>query len=222
MRLVVLGLALITCIVTSGSSQGALLPLRNTDLTVTVPGASPWTGTFTSAPFTPGPITSFTPVVMTSTPSTYGTIFGTTAGVQNGWLSNDANGLANTPVGTYTFSQTFTAAANDFVNIKFEMLHDNNAKVLLNGVELYSSPDSVGYQLPPDYVEFYSAAQVGLNTLSFVVVNEAAQGVNPVGLSVLFDAQRTFIENNPVPEPATMGMWALGLGAFGLIRRRRK
>jgi hypothetical protein len=214
MRLLALGLVFLSCFAMSDATRGALLPLINTTTSVG------WTGSFNPSPFSVGPTTSFTPVVMTSTPSSYGTIFGTSGGVQNGWLSNDANGLANTPVGTYTFTQTFIGGPLDVVNIKFDMLHDNDAQVFLNGELVYSSPDIVGYTLPPDAVQFSRSAVLGTNTLSFVVVNEAATGVNPVGLSVNFDAQNTTI--NPVPEPATVGLWALGMGAFGIIRRRRK
>jgi len=61
----------------------------------------------------------------------------------------------------------------------------------------------------------------GLNQLTFVVYNTATNSSNtgnPTGLRVEFDPQLSKV--TPVPAPAALGLFALGLPVFGLLRRR--
>lgn len=214
MRVLVLGLALIFGALCTSTGSAALLPLKNT----TLGNESSWSGSFTPLV---GATTSFSPKVMTSTPAPYGTLFGTVGGVQQGWLSNDQNGLANTPLGTYTFTQSFTnLLPSQIVSIKFDMLHDNNAVVKFNGNTVFTSSETIGYTLPADTVSFSAAALVGLNSLEFILQNTASLGtINPVGLTVKFDEQNTQI--NPIPEPASLCLWG-SLTALGLIGAKRR
>jgi hypothetical protein len=217
MKMLVVGLSFLSALVFGASSHAALLNLQSTNVSPTVwkvagPSASmPADGAFVTAS------------IMNPTPDGYGSLFGTVGGVQQGWISNNTNGLANTPVGTYYFRQEFTnALPSQIVSIKFDMLHDNNAVVLFNGSTVYTSPELTGYQLPGDTVSFSAAALVGVNKLDFILQNTASLGsINPVGLSVKFDAQNTQI--NPIPEPASLALWG-SLTTLGLVgaRRRRK
>ena len=145
-----------------------------------------WTVQSPGSPATPGA------VLMTSTPSTYGSLFGFTSGVANGWLSNNANGLVSAPVGPYIFRQTF------------------------NGFTVHTSAEEVGYAVP-DTFAFVRPTQAGLNTLEIEVQNFAGLGqINPVGVSLRVNSSRL----EPIPEPASIVLWACA-GGLGLLVRRR-
>jgi hypothetical protein len=169
-----------------------------------------WTVQSPGNPATPGA------VLMTSTPSTYGSLFGFTSGVANGWLSNNANGLTSSTLGPYFFRQTFNAVGGDNISANLTMLHDNGAVVRFNGFTVHTSAEEVGYAVP-DTFAFVRPTQAGINTLEIEVQNFAGLGqINPVGVSLRVNSSRL----EPIPEPASIVLWACA-GGLGLLVRRR-
>ncbi|MEG8039374.1 PEPxxWA-CTERM sorting domain-containing protein [Sphingomonas sp. LR60] len=129
------------------------------------------------------------------------------------WVSTSAN-AASSP-GWFSYSNTFSAAADDVLNFDFAA-DDKLSRVLLNGVE-------VGATLSNSYRSFSSGSvsglAAGLNTLTFVISNNSPgqnANINPSGFR--FQTASTAA----VPEPATWMMLMAGFGVIGYTARSRR
>lgn len=131
------------------------------------------------------------------------------------WVANDSAGRWITPgdvtcetaPGQYTYELTFDIGdwnPNGLI-ITGRFATDNGGTILLNGNP--TGINSAGYDT---WMSFTLAGgfQPGLNTLSFVVT-DGGGAANPTGLRV------EFLSAQMVPEPASMGL--LALGSLGLI-----
>lgn len=130
-------------------------------------------------------------------------------------LENQGASLDPVVDGTYTWSLSFNLAGFDATTASFsgKFAADNSAVVKLNGVLIGSANSFASYSN-------FSAASgfnSGLNTLDFVVTNDAQNSGNPTGLRVEFTASNV----TAVPEPETYAMLLAGLGLMGAISRRR-
>ena len=78
---------------------------------------------------------------------------------------------------------------------------------------------SGGYTSWTNFTITQSLLQSGLNTIAFVVLNNTENPQQyPTGLRVEF----TTATASPVPLPASLLLFASGLGAIGLYSRRKK
>ncbi len=191
-------------------ANAALLGLNNT-------GGAGW-----SVSGTNGAGVGLTPVTLGNNP-TWGTLGGGSL-----WFSTGANMLtASSPLGTYSYTTTFSVASPNVVDLRFRFLNDNSITVTIESLEKGVRPLFTGgnnFSGPPTPVTVAQSdiSFIGLNTLRFSVVNEplppiAAGSPNPVGLNVQFIAQSADI----VPEPSSIALWG-GLCGLGLVFRLRR
>jgi hypothetical protein len=145
------------------------------------------------------------------------------------WVANGPNsnwigprtdaGVGNLP-GTYIYETTFDLTGLDPATSMITGIWttDNNGlDILLNGVSLgYTTPYDAFSALDSTHYAFTinGGFVPGINTLDFVVFNEADAPPNPTGLRVELSGR------DGVPEPATLGLVGLGLLGVGLLRRR--
>lgn len=148
--------------------------------------------------------------------------------VGSAWLENTSVSKWITPTrlqdqtfdananGTYTYTLTFDLTGYNASTAMFSgrMAADNGVAIMLNTSSLggpggYSSWTSFGAN---------SGFVSGVNTLKFIVTNDAQAGGNPTGLRV------EFLESQvaAVPEPETYAMLLGGLAMLGAVARRRK
>lgn len=138
------------------------------------------------------------------------------APTQNAGTSYD-----KTAPGLYMFSLTFdlTGFIPGSASFTGRFLSDNRVTdVLLNGSSIVGPGSGFG---AGDWDPLASTGGTflgGVNTLSFMVQNDALKAGNPLGLRVEFLTSSVAV----VPEPATWGMMILGFGAIGGAMRRRK
>lgn len=135
------------------------------------------------------------------------------------WITPAADGNANQPVTTVTYSTVFTLS-NIATVAKFtgNFWSDNRVvSILLNGVAIYTNNNATASQYAGTGTTLNQWANVGAgaNTLVFNVENYTGASGNPAGLRVagLMSA---------VPEPGTWMLMMLGLGAVGFSMRRRQ
>ena len=118
---------------------------------------------------------------------------------------------------TYQFSLPSWEASwlNNNGGILGRWSSDNNSRALWNGVEVSQLPGEFAFR---EWRNFnLGNINPGLNTLTFLVRNQAYEGFNPTGLRVEFTTDPAGIP--PVPEPFTM---ALGAGALALAAARKR
>ena len=118
--------------------------------------------------------------------------------------------------GVYHFTLRFDLSGTNPNSASFSARFsaDNAAAVMLNGEQIATG---VGYT---QWSSFAASAGFvpGINTLDFVVTNDAQNGGNPFGLRVEFLSSNV----NAVPEPGSLTMLLAGLGMLGMVGRRRR
>ena len=138
------------------------------------------------------------------------------------WVADDSFsawiGLASTSsvgaVGTYTYQESFDLTAYDpsTAQVTGQLAGDNTVEVFLNSVDTGLGSTTFASFTP---FTISSGFQAGINTLSFVVVNQGTDP-NPTGLRVEIDSATADV----APEPASIGFMGLGLAALGILGRR--
>lgn len=135
------------------------------------------------------------------------------------WIGPLANGSQTSPVGLYRYIYTIDLSAYDSSTaiISGRWSTDNDAVMMLNLNGVSSTPSSAFQGWTPFTLSqgFVS----GVNTLEFLVTNGAGTSGNPTGLRVEF--LRGEASSAPVPEPMSMMLAGLGLGAVARLRGRR-
>jgi hypothetical protein len=133
------------------------------------------------------------------------------------WLTPFANeALSLDPVlnGVYKWSLTFDLTGYDtsvgFINGRWAA--DNFGSVWLNGQQIGVS---AGYNNWSNFAASNLLFNSGLNTLEFIVTNEAQASGNPTGVRVEFTSSE-------VPEPGSLALLLGGLGLLGIATRRRQ
>jgi hypothetical protein len=114
------------------------------------------------------------------------------------------------PVGSYHYSLSF---ADPLVPVAIQWSSDNDATFSLNSTPL-STTGSTGYSSLVSFLIPAASFQGGLNFFDVFVQNDPCDGcANPTGLLVSVSA---------TPLPAALPLFATGLGALGLLARRKK
>lgn len=143
------------------------------------------------------------------------------------WLANDAVSKWITPTavqdqsldpssdGIYTYTLTFDLSGYNPASALFSgrMAADNSVEVRLNN----NSIGSWNYFTSWGSFSANSGFVAGVNTLEFIVTNQAQGSGNPTGLRVEFLNSSV----NAVPEPATYAMLLGGMALMGAVARRR-
>jgi hypothetical protein len=175
---------------------------------------------------TSSPSGAATPVVATTIPSVY---VANSATAQ--WIAPSANQCFGDPwcgggdlPGTYTYETTFDLTGLDASTavITGEYASDNTAAIWLNGVDLLTP--SSGFATPTAFT-INSGFLAGVNTLQFIVVNDAGgtvtwdgpNGENPTGLYVNI----TSTYARPIPEPNSLLFFGTGVLVVGMAIRKR-
>lgn len=143
------------------------------------------------------------------------------------WIAPQANGSANDPAGTYDYVQTFTLTNNDILNtgeIKLQFAGDNSGLVYFNGTLIGStSGGSSGYAAFSPVFTITSGFQDGINTLLFVITNNAGAGTPPGGTPTGLNVSVIQDTIDTVPEPSAIAAFSIaGLMLGGLILRGRR
>ena len=150
------------------------------------------------------------------------------------WMANDGtsswiaprpaylqDGTTDDTVGNWVFQTTFdlTGLVPSTAQISGRWMADNqgidmylNSTILSNSTPLNTFNTWTLFALPQG-----SGFISGLNTLTFVVRNDAGVLGNPVGLRVEMSGTA-----NGVPEPATLALLGAGMLCLGMISRRKK
>jgi hypothetical protein len=131
------------------------------------------------------------------------------------WIGPNTSTLAG-PVGNYDYRTTFDLTGFDSTSAILSFIwatDDSGQNVLING-------HATGLSAP--FANFSGAESItsgfvaGINTLDFIVNNTGG----PTGLRV--EISGTANAGTSVPEPASLLLVALSMGALGLSRRNRK
>jgi hypothetical protein len=130
-------------------------------------------------------------------------------------FADQATSLDPTSAGTYDFHLSFTVTGDaSTAALLGRFAVDNSATIVLNGQTIGSGGGITSW------TDFSASAGFvsGVNSLDFIVYNNAQSVGNPMGLRVEFTPQDVAAA---VPEPATYGMLLAGLCSVGLAARRR-
>jgi hypothetical protein len=142
------------------------------------------------------------------------------------WVGDDSistwirpnNSLVTDPEGMYDFRTTFNMTGLDLASAVLlgRWATDNpGIDILINGV-------STGIGDPGEFVAWSNTFTIGggfvagVNTLDFIVQNGSGSVGNPTGLRVEISGSA-----NAIPEPVSFVLLGAGLGALGMLRRRK-
>ncbi len=138
------------------------------------------------------------------------------------WLTptqNQGDSLDPSTDGVYTWSTTFDLTGFDASTATFsaQFAADNSAIAYLNGTQIGTAN---GFASWSAFSATSSNFVAGVNTLTFVLTNQAQGSGNPTGLRVEFlSSDVTAVAT--VPEPSEYALMIAGLGLMGLIARRK-
>jgi hypothetical protein len=133
------------------------------------------------------------------------------------WIGPESPEVNDTP-GAYTYQETFDLTGYNLASVVLTGAFgaDNSATVALNGSGTLATSSGftslTGFTISTGFV-------AGLNTITFVVTNDAGGTGNPTGLMVNLSGTGTL---NAVPEPASWVFVGLGFAAFGFLSFRRR
>ncbi|WAC74012.1 PEP-CTERM sorting domain-containing protein [Roseateles sp. SL47] len=127
-----------------------------------------------------------------------------------------------------TWSLSFDLTGYDIssASITGRWASDNSGVLLLNG-QAISTIEGNGYTGWTDFSSITSYFTTGVNTLSFVVTDDANSVYNYTGVRVEFASAvanalpSTTPLTSPVPEPQTYALMIAGIAALGFLARRR-
>ncbi|MBB3194948.1 PEP-CTERM sorting domain-containing protein [Roseateles terrae] len=144
-------------------------------------------------------------------------------------LSNDQQtnySSATDSVVSWSLSFDLSAYDASTASITGRWATDNSGVLLLNG-QAISTIEGNGYTGWTNFSSITSYFTQGVNTLSFVVTDDANSVYNYTGVRVEFASAvanivpRTNPQISPVPEPQTYALMIAGLAALGFLARRR-
>lgn len=149
------------------------------------------------------------------------------AGGASGWITPAFNLDASPtgPFGTHYDETTFDLTGMNLATAQFigrYATQDASGRVFLNGVDLNSGGGFYNHSFPGSWEPFnftgaspQTALVAGLNHLVFEVTNAPHPAFSFNGLRVEFSGVA-----QPVPEPTTWLLMALGLAGLGAARQR--
>jgi hypothetical protein len=125
------------------------------------------------------------------------------------------NGNVTDPIGDYVYQLTFdlTGVSPATFSISGAWATDNNASILLNGVDTGIAKGIIGFTSLSSF-SIGSGFISGINTLEFKVTNISGGGLNPTGLLV------TSLTGS-VPAPAVVFLLTTGLIGIGAATKIR-
>jgi hypothetical protein len=132
------------------------------------------------------------------------------------WIRPNNPGPPNDPVGVYDFRTTFdlTGLNPATAVVIGQWATDNEGlNILINGTP--TGFTAAGFSSWSSFT-LSSGFIAGANTLDFIVNNFSGDTGNPTGLRVEMSGTA-----NEIPEPVSFVLLGAGLGALGLLRRRK-